>query len=423
MPDIKITVRDKVATGDGSRIVCGNSDYSILFDFDAEWDDYDVKTARFVYAGMNGTYIDVVFSGTTCHVPVLQDAIGVYVGVYAGELHTTTPAWFECDKSILCGGGSPAAPVDDVYAQIMELLQGIELVDREQISEAVKNAVEAGATAAEAAEKAENAAVRQPIVGSNGNWWTWDLDAGAYVDTGIYSGGDAPYIGANGNWYVGQTDTGVSATGPAGQKGDPGPEGPAGPTGPAGPQGPEGPAGPALAVTNTAAVGQTIRITAVDENGQPTEWEAADIPSGGGFEQIDTIDRSAEELSQTGAGKEYQLNDITELVFVGNNVANITDTVSSFMISVNESTLNGIFCPITGKASSPTNYFLIIKLIENVGLIAMRTTGANSSGNYTATTAQIPYNIFPMNGKISNLKIANRMTYVANTGTLTIYGR
>ena len=81
MPDIKITVRDKVATGDGSRIVCGNSDYSILFDFDAEWDDYDVKTARFVYAGMNGTYIDVVFSGTTCHVPVLQDAIGVYFGV------------------------------------------------------------------------------------------------------------------------------------------------------------------------------------------------------------------------------------------------------------------------------------------------------------------------------------------------------
>ena len=42
--------------------------------------------------------------------------------------------------------------------------------------------------------------------------------------------------------------------------------------------GPPGPPGPALSVTNTAAVGQMVKITAVDENGQPTEWEAVDIP-------------------------------------------------------------------------------------------------------------------------------------------------
>ena len=123
----------------------------------------------------------------------------------------------------------------------------------------VDQVLQAGTAAAEAADRAENAAVRQPIVGSNGNWWTWDLDAGSYADTGIYSGGDAPYIGANGNWYVGQTDTGVSATGPAGQDGAPGAP------------------GPALSVTNTASVGQTVKITAVDENGHPTEWEAVDM--------------------------------------------------------------------------------------------------------------------------------------------------
>ena len=52
-----------------------------------------------------------------------------------------------------------------------------------------------------------------------------------------------------------------------------------GPQGPTGPIGPQGPAGPALAVTNTAAVGQTVKITAVDEDGQPTAWEAADMES------------------------------------------------------------------------------------------------------------------------------------------------
>ena len=32
--------------------------------------------------------------------------------------------------------------------------------------------------------------------------------------------------------------------------------------------------------SDTAAVGQTVKITAVDENGQPTEWEAVEFPSG-----------------------------------------------------------------------------------------------------------------------------------------------
>lgn len=36
--------------------------------------------------------------------------------------------------------------------------------------------------------------------------------------------------------------------------------------------------GSALTVTNTASVGQTVKITAVDENGKPTAWEAVDMP-------------------------------------------------------------------------------------------------------------------------------------------------
>lgn len=126
MPTVNITVRDKIATGDRSRIVCGNSDYVAVFDFDAEWDAFDRKTARFVYPGMAGGHIDVVFDGTTCPVPVLTDTIGVKVGVFAGDLHTTTSAWFDCDKSILCGSGVPADPPPDVYAQIMELLNKLD---------------------------------------------------------------------------------------------------------------------------------------------------------------------------------------------------------------------------------------------------------------------------------------------------------
>ena len=98
------------------------------------------------------------------------------------------------------------------------------------------------------------AADRYPTVGSNGNWMIWDVDAGGYKDTGIYSGGEAPYIGENGHWYVGGNDTGTSANGlpgPQGETGDTGPQGlqgeqgPKGDTGAAGTQGPKGDTGDA----------------------------------------------------------------------------------------------------------------------------------------------------------------------------------
>ena len=47
--------------------------------------------------------------------------------MFAGDLHTTTPAYFACVPSILCGNGIPADPTPDVYAQIMELLNNISL--------------------------------------------------------------------------------------------------------------------------------------------------------------------------------------------------------------------------------------------------------------------------------------------------------
>ena len=119
MPNINIKIRNKVAKADRAIIVCDNSDYVAHFDFDAEWDAYTTKTARFVYGG---TYTDVVFSGNECPVPVIQDTRAVTVGVFAGDLHTTTPAYFACVPSILCGNGIPADPTPDVYAQLMELL-------------------------------------------------------------------------------------------------------------------------------------------------------------------------------------------------------------------------------------------------------------------------------------------------------------
>ena len=118
---IDVTVKNKIAKRDDPNafIVCGNSDYTIKFHFDEEWDAYEAKTARFY---SNGEPEDVVFKGDECPVPVMERADGVFVGVFAGDLKTTTKAYIPCERCILCLGGKIKEPTPDVYAQIMQMI-------------------------------------------------------------------------------------------------------------------------------------------------------------------------------------------------------------------------------------------------------------------------------------------------------------
>lgn len=129
---ITVTVRDKIATGDGSKIVCGNSDYIVHFDLDEEWSAYEAKTARFKWGGK---YEDIVFKGNECPLPVLKNTLGLKVGIFAGDLRSTTDAVFDCNLSTLCESGAPADPSPDVYAQLMELINAG--VNPEQVEAAV----------------------------------------------------------------------------------------------------------------------------------------------------------------------------------------------------------------------------------------------------------------------------------------------
>ncbi len=120
---IKCNVINKIARiSSGVVAICGNSDYVIQFTFDEEWDAYETKTARFKW---NSNYTDVVFTGNECPMPIVQNTYNVEIGVYAGNLHTTTSAYLPMNKSILCDSGFPLDPPDDVYNQIMKRLNQI----------------------------------------------------------------------------------------------------------------------------------------------------------------------------------------------------------------------------------------------------------------------------------------------------------
>lgn len=119
---INVTIKNKIAVAEAdARIVCGNSDYEIVFDFDEEWASKEKKTARFKW-NKNGKskHKDVDFTGDTVPVPILTGIFNVYVGVYAGDLCTTTPAKIRCKHSILCGDSAVEDVSPDVWVQLQE---------------------------------------------------------------------------------------------------------------------------------------------------------------------------------------------------------------------------------------------------------------------------------------------------------------
>ena len=175
---LHISVINKVATyqqRDGA-IVCGNSDYQIEFTFDDEWNASTYKTARFVYSrGGAVVHQDVDFTGNTVTVPVLTKTTEVYVGIFAGELRTSTPAVIPCKLSILCESGTPAIPSPETDARIMQLLN---LAISQQDS-----AEEAATIATEAKEATERYASEVKVIVAGNEAYTKAESDALHTDT------------------------------------------------------------------------------------------------------------------------------------------------------------------------------------------------------------------------------------------------
>lgn len=130
MNTIHISVRNRIATQtDEVVVINGNSDYSIEFDFDAEWADLNNKIGIFAYndaAAHKWAYQTVMFSGNTCTVPILRDIHCVYVGVTAGNVRVTTPAKVQCRLSISDYADTEEPPSADVWGQILAKLDELQ---------------------------------------------------------------------------------------------------------------------------------------------------------------------------------------------------------------------------------------------------------------------------------------------------------
>ena len=137
-------IKNKVITLDEGTlppegIIGDNTDYVARFIFDEEWAG-KIKTAKFIGRGKFKEC--VLDDNDTCEIPleILKSGI-VDVGVFAGNLKTSTKAMLVVKPSILDKYGLPADPQPDVYAQLLEMIEEIrdKAVSDEEVQEAVNN--------------------------------------------------------------------------------------------------------------------------------------------------------------------------------------------------------------------------------------------------------------------------------------------
>lgn len=122
---IKIKVEKKIAINltPFEKIVCGNEDYEIEFEFDEQWEDKTAKIALFAY-DENKPPIAQPFTGNICTVPPLENTTVCAVGVKTtdGQLKTTTPAYVSCLKCISDKGTAIPPPTKEVYDKLVDMI-------------------------------------------------------------------------------------------------------------------------------------------------------------------------------------------------------------------------------------------------------------------------------------------------------------
>lgn len=321
-------------------ITCDNSDYTVVWQLDEEWAQFKHRTMQVNYS--DGTYERVLFTGDSCALPAISSKDWFYVGLFAGDIHTTRPVRLFANRAITTGSGEERTPMPNGYAQAIAALDG--KLDKNQgaanagkvlvINEsgdvvpgtapsggggadgksayeiAVENGFEGDEKAWLASLKGEKGDAgaqgatgprgpqgEQGEQGPKGETGPAGADGKPGADGAPGADGITPTIGSNGNWYLGTTDTGQPSRGEQGPAGADGTDGKDGAPGKDGADGAPGKDGAGLDVTG-ASVGQIAKIAAVDDAGKPTAWEAVDIPTGGNVTtEVVTLEEAVEAVT------------------------------------------------------------------------------------------------------------------------------
>ncbi len=172
-----------------------------------------------------------------------------------------------------------------------------------------------------------------------------------------------------------------------------------------------------------ATVGQIAKITAVDDSGKPTAWEAVDMPSGGEqWEKIAEIDFDVDAANDVFVWEYQNLPNYKELAYRKVSLTGSTENISGLSISINgsQSLPSGIGYSKNGGQSNGWGKILLLPF----GWIHVNSGSANSPTNYAIGNLQTSYNAIPFNGdSITSVRLSSHPTYKIAGGKLSLYGR
>ena len=123
--EVVIKVADKVpelVSMPPRGITCDNSDYTVVWQLDKEWAQFDHRTMQVNYS--DGTYERVLFTGDSCALPAIPVKDWFYVGLFAGDIRTTRPVRLFANRAITTGSGEERTPMPNGYAQAIAALDG-----------------------------------------------------------------------------------------------------------------------------------------------------------------------------------------------------------------------------------------------------------------------------------------------------------
>ena len=331
--------------------------------------------------------------------------------------------------------------------------------------------------AEDAAQAAEDAAIRQPYPNPDtGTWWTWDAETGAYKDTGEpYSGGGSGEAGQDGGYYAPSVDDAGNLTwtpskadmppvaganikgpagpqgpagadgkdgaqGPPGEKGDTGPQGEKGDKGDTGAQGPKGdtgetgPAGATGATPNLqigsvetldAGSDATASITGTPENPLLNLGIPKGADGAGGSEKAWTL-LGTVDCSEVDGNIEFtDLDSYTEFWLKWEGIKNASETASGYGLQINGTSIVQSFVPIKNQGAT-IQYGYSHAVFDGLYWMPRVSAGANAQSNISLSVnnANYPYNIVDDVGAATSIKLgAPAAQYQAVSGTITIYGR
>ena len=306
MPDINIAIKDKTPIYGDISIVCDNSDYVVAWELDEEWAAYDTKAMHLTYA--DGTHAVRIFSGQRAALPVVTVPGKVGISLYAGDISTSREALITAKPSGRTGCDPVPDPGTGVYEQLLAALN--DKVPKDQGTENAGKVLGVG-----------DDGLVKPVAGGTGGGGTTDhsqltsRDKADQHPMSAITGLEDALAGkqAKGDYITADslqaaTDAALAQAKASGEfDGAQGPKGDTGAQGERGPQGAQGPAGAGMDITGAAA-GQIPVITAVDADGKPTAWGAADMPGGTDLNavQVYVADFAHDEMTVTaGAVDKY----------------------------------------------------------------------------------------------------------------------